>query len=123
MSESFRPVLELWGEHSHRYVSTGALLKVLEAIADHTTEPKHAGRYFEKCEYGEMENVWILFGQRFLNFLETREFSGAWLADHIGDSEESLSDYSSLANNMKTLVPLWRGFLDTDHSLRFYIDG
>jgi hypothetical protein len=42
--------------------------------------------------------------------------------DHMDEDRPDLSDIASVVGNMKALAPHWQALLDTDGSLRFYVD-
>jgi len=50
---SFRPVKEVWGEHSSCFVDAGLMLRVLLAIA------VEAGSHGEAHEYGDKTSIWV----------------------------------------------------------------
>ena len=55
-------------------------------------------------------------------FVQSPEFSGPWVIDHMDEDRLDLSDITSVVGNMKALAPQWQALLDTDGSLRFYVD-
>ncbi len=122
MSKKFRPVRELWGDASDCFVSSDVLLAILEAIADETIETSRQGAYFSSGNDEDMARVWILRGSSFLEFIRSPEFSGPWVIDHVDEDALDLSDITSVVGNMKALAPQWQALLDTDDSLRFYVD-
>jgi hypothetical protein len=122
MSIKFRPVLEQWGAFSNCFVSHDSLLRILEVIADETIENDYQGSYFEVSHREDVDRVWILCGKSFLAFLQSAVFTAQWLADHMEGDDADLSDISSVVENMKTLAPEWYASLDSEDSLRFYVD-
>lgn len=122
MSKKFRPVRELWGNASDCFVSSDVLMAILEAIADETIKTNHQGSYFSSRDDEDMTRVWILPGSSFLEFVQSPEFSGPWVIDHMDEDRLDLSDIASVVGNMKALAPQWQALLDTDGSLRFYVD-
>jgi len=122
MSSDFRPVREVWGEHSGSFVDRETLVSIIDAIAGHTIEPEYAGNFLEHSNYGEVYVVWILRGTAFLKFIESGEFTAQWVVDVLEDIEVVPDDVNSLTENMKALVPNWQGMLGRDGSLRFYVD-
>src|SRR5438046_2588170 len=70
MSTSFRPMNEVWGEHSSCFVNGDLMLWVLLTIA---TE---AETHSEACEYGDKTLFWIEDGGKFLEFVASNRSSG-----------------------------------------------
>ena len=123
MSLSFRPVREVWGEHTSNFVPSDTVVNILHEIAcDFGRSP--AGMNFSETPYGEVTTVWIYEGGSFLYRLENmrsreREQHALALAEKY-DAE--VADVEALLDNMHGLAKDWRKMLDTDGSIRFYVD-
>jgi hypothetical protein len=79
----------------------------------------------EETTYGDHISLWIESGSRFLDAVEA--YQPGSLASHESStyksSEEDIAALHSLCSNMRSLASEWRGSLDDDGSLTFYIDA
>ena len=115
MSASFRPVIEKWGEHSSNFVDSDILCNVILQLADNEGS---------ESVYDDKFSVWIQDGAALLDKLHdmdtlARTRLAGELADEYGASLENMKN---LLGNMHSLSVEWRKMLDTDGSIRFYID-
>ena len=118
MSTSFRPVNEVWGEHSSCFVNGDLMLWVLLTIA--TEAETHSEAY----EYGDKTSFWIEDGGKFLEFVASNRFSAERIAKSIGlKAARHLNDLKFLVSSMQLLADKWRESIDTHGALTFYIDA
>jgi hypothetical protein len=116
MSLTFRPVQEIWGTASSCFVGEPA--EFLEAFA----ELAGCGPT-ERHPYAECTSVWISDGSKFLDALEATEFPPSlFFSDRFLKGDGDTTGLASLWQNLKALAGEWRGSLNTDGSLVFYID-
>ena len=116
MSALFRPVKEVWGDHSDEFISVAALGDLLTSIAEEIESE------YEQNPYSDMEVFWIQDGHAFLHYIEDEtRFNVLRVRELLPDEDED--SIQSLIGNMRNLVQKWRLFIDgTDGSLRFYMD-
>ncbi len=119
MSLSFRPVKEVWGEHSSCFVDADLMLRVLLAIA------VEAGSHGEAYEYGDKTSIWVEEGSKVLDFISNeRVFTAERIARAVGlKKARHLNDLKFLVSNMQILADKWRDSIDTHGALTFYIDA
>ena len=120
MSNSFRPVQEIWGDHSSCFVDPDIVECIIGALAE------DAGTIADRQDYGDFIVVWIQDGRRFLKFL--RKQSAANLKQNFApgfahEHDADLADVESLLLNMHGLAGVWAKSLGDDGSIRFYIGG
>jgi hypothetical protein len=117
MSLSFRPVNEVWGEHSSCFVHADLLLRVLHEIAT------AAGTGSQESTYGDKTSVWIESGSKFLDFIRSeRAFTADRIARMLG-LKRNLNDLKSLVSSMQVLADSWQTSIDAHGALTFYIDA
>jgi hypothetical protein len=96
MSLSFRPVNEIWGEHSSCFVNGDLTLWVLLTIA------AEAGTHSEAYEYGDKTSFWVEDGGKFLDFISSEPFTAERIAKSLGlRAARHLSDLKFLVSNMQ----------------------
>ncbi len=123
MAKNFRPVEERWGQPSSCFVDD--LAGFIGTLAEYAG----CGRV-EEITYGDHISLWIETGSRFLDAVEayqpgsltTHESSPHKSSPHESSPDDT-SALHSLCSNMKSLASEWRGSLDADGSLTFYIDA
>lgn len=113
MAKNFRPVVERWG------AASGCFVEDLAGFISTLAEYAGCGRV-EETTYGDHISLWIESGSRFLDAVEAYQ-PGA-LATHESSPDDTPALHS-LCSNMKSLASEWRGSLDDDGSLTFYIDA
>jgi hypothetical protein len=78
MSQSFRPVKEIWNMHSSCFVEPGELIALLHDLA------ARVGTASDEHEYGDNKAVWLEDGNRVLDYMETDErFNAASFRDSL----------------------------------------
>lgn len=119
MSADFRPVRELWGEPCGSFLDRDVLLSFFEVIADSVQAHSQSDQYADK------EVFCVANGEVFVAYVEsnpefTSEFMMAQLAEqgHKPDAES----VASQVQNAKVQASDWRKNIDSDGSLRFYVD-
>ena len=119
MSLSFRPVKEIWGEHSSCFVDADLMLRVLLTIA------VEAGSRGETYEYGDKTSIWVEDGGKLLDFIRNeRLFTAERIARTLGLNEvHYVNDLKFLVSNMQILADKWRDSIDVHGALTFYIDS
>ena len=118
MSTSFRPVNEVWGEHSSCFVNGDLMLWVLLTIA------AEAGTHSEAYEYGDKTSFWVEHGSRFLDFVSKERFTADHIAKSLGlKGARRLNDLKFLVSNMQLLADSWHKSIDLHGALTFYIDA
>src|ERR1019366_3931649 len=101
MSESFRPVKEIWNMHSSCFVQSEELIALLHDLA------ARVGTASDEHGYGDNHTVWLEDGNKVLNYIETAE---RFNADSFTDSMEEQvvvidkNDLSTLIDNMRSLI-------------------
>lgn len=125
MSLSFRPVKEVWGPSSDCFVDTEDMLAIFELIADKSVPENFEGLYFDHNEYANHISVWILYGQKFLDFIAGNQFTASWLIDNLEYEEPNPDDVGALVNNLKAFTKQWQSSIDEAGGgcLRFYVDN
>ena len=119
MSQSFRPVKEIWNAHSSCFVEPEELIMLLHDIA------ARVGTASDEHDYGENKAVWLEDGNKVLNYMEADERFNA--ASFKGSMEEqgvviSKDELTTLIDNMRSLVKEWRNSIGEHGELVFYID-
>jgi len=120
MSQSFRPVKEIWNAHSSCFVEPEELIMLLHDIA------ARVGTASDEHEYGENKAVWLEDGNKVLNYMEADErFNGASFKDSMEEQGVVINqnDLATLIDNMRSLVNQWRSSLGEHGELVFYIDA
>ena len=118
MSLSFRPVNEVWGEHSSCFVDHDTLLRILHHVA------REAGCHSEECAYGDKTSIWIEDGIKALEYIVgAPAFTAEHLAKALGLNKEEREKLKPLVSNMKRMACGWRDSVDAHEALTFYVDA
>ena len=121
MSQSFRPVKEIWNMHSSCFVGPGELIALFHDLA------ARVGTASDEHQYGDKNAVWIEDGKKVLDYMEADErFSAASFKDSLEEQGiliNKKSDLISLIDNMRSLARLWRSSIGEHGELVFYIDA
>ena len=121
MSQSFRPVKEIWNMHSSCFVESEELIALLHDLA------ARIGTASDEHEYGDKNAVWLGDGNKVLDYMEADErFSAASFKDSLEEQGiliNKKSDLTSLIDNMRSLARLWRSSIGEHGELVFYIDA
>lgn len=116
MSTCFRPVKEIWGQHSSCFVTQDTLLLVLHEIAT------LSGSSSEAHAYGDKTSVWIEHGGKFLDFVgNKRAFTAERIARMLSLGANQLNDLKFLVSTMQVLADEWRSSIDVHGALMFYV--
>src|SRR5208282_4574284 len=105
MSQSFRPVKEIWNMHSSCFVEPEELIALLHDLA------ARAGMASDEHEYGDNKVVWLEDGKKVLDYMEADErFNAASFKDSMEEQGVAINknDLSTLIENMRSLVKQWR---------------
>jgi hypothetical protein len=105
MSQSFRPVKEIWNTHSSCFVQSEELVALLPDLA------ARVGTASDEHEYGDNKAVWLEDGYRVLNYIETDErFTAASFTDSLEEQGVVIHkiDLTTLVGNMRGLAKQWR---------------
>ena len=134
MSRNFRPVKTIWGEHSSCFLPGEAVADVLSGLGI------LAGCAISQDFHGDVHEVWIDDGKKFLTFIQEDpraplEFAAELpvilitgeeaKADGLSDADLATGEqFVSFIGNLRVHADRWLGeSLDPrDGSLRFYID-
>ena len=120
MSQSFRPVKEVWNAHSSCFVEPGELIALLHDLAS------RVGTASDEHEYGDNKAVWLEDGKKVLDYMEADErFTAASFNDSMEEQGivVNKSDLATLIDNMRSLVKQWRSSIGEHGELVFYIDA
>jgi hypothetical protein len=120
MSQSFRPVREIWNMHSSCFVAPGELIVLLHDLA------ARVGTVSDEHEYGDNKAVWLEDGNKVLDYMEADErFNAASFKDSLEEQGIVINqnDLSILIENMRSLVKQWRNSIGERGELVFYIDA
>jgi hypothetical protein len=120
MSQSFRPVKEIWNMHSSCFVEPEELIALLHDLA------ARAGMASDEHEYGDNKVVWLEDGKKVLDYMEADErFNAASFKDSMEEQGVALNknDLTTLIDNMRSLVKQWRSSIGERGELVFYIDA
>jgi hypothetical protein len=119
MSQSFRPVKEIWNMHSSCFVEPEELIALLHDLA------ARVGTVSDEHEYGDNKVVWVEDGKRALDYMEVDErFNAASFKDSMEEQGVVIkqNDLAALIDNMRSLVKQWRSSIGERGELVFYID-
>jgi len=119
MSQSFRPVKEIWNMHSSCFVAPGELIVLLHDLA------ARVGTASDEHEYGDNKAVWLEDGNRVLDYMAADErFNAASFKDSMEEQGVVINknDLNTLIENMRTLVKQWRSSIGEHGELVFYVD-
>lgn len=120
MSQSFRPVKEIWNMRSSCFVGPGELVALFHDLA------ARVGTASDEHPYGDKNAVWVEDGNKVLDYVEADErFSAASFRDSLEEQGMliSESDLTSLIDNMRSLAKQWRSSIGEHGELVFYIDA
>lgn len=120
MSQSFRPVKEIWNAHSSCFVEPEELIMLLHDIA------ARVGTASDEHEYGENKAVWLEDGNQVLNYMEADErFNAASFKDSMEEQGVVINqnELTTLIDNMRSLAEQWRNSIGEHGELVFYIDA
>jgi hypothetical protein len=120
MSQSFRPVKEIWNAHSSCFVEPEELIVLLHDLA------ARVGTASEEHEYGDNKAVWLEDGTKVLDYIEADErFNAASFKDGLEEQRVVINknDLIGLIDNMRTLAKQWRSSIGEHGELVFYIDA
>jgi hypothetical protein len=119
MSQSFRPVKEIWNMHSSCFVEPEELIALLHDLA------ARVGTVSDEHEYGDNKVVWVEDGKRVLDYMEVDErFNAASFKDSMEEQGVVIkqNDLAALIDNMRSLVKQRRSSIGERGELVFYID-
>jgi len=120
MSQSFRPVKEIWNMHSSCFVEAEELIALLHDLA------ARVGTASDEHEYGDKNAVWLEDGNKVLDYMEADErFNAASFEDSMEEQGIVINqnDLSTLIDNMRGLLKQWRSSIGEHGELVFYIDA
>jgi hypothetical protein len=101
MSQSFRPVKEIWKMHSSCFVEPEELIVLLHDVA------ARVGTASDEHEYGDNKEVWLEDGKKLLDYMEADErFNAAGFKDTLEEQGIVINqnDLSTLIDNMRSLA-------------------
>jgi hypothetical protein len=119
MSQSFRPVKEIWNIHSSCFVESEELIALLHDIAP------RVGTASDEHEYGDNKAIWLEEGTKVLDYMEADErFNAASFKESLEEQGIVINqnDLSALIDNMRGLVTQWRSSIGERGELVFYTD-
>jgi len=119
MSQSFRPVKEIWNTHSSCFVEPEELIALLHDLA------ARVGTASDEHEYGDNKTVWLEDGNKVLDYIEAdKRFDAASFKDSLEEQGvvTDQNDLTSLTANMRSLGKQWRSSIGERGELVFYID-
>src|SRR5260370_27380444 len=105
MSQSFRPVKEIWNMHSSSFVESEELVTLLHDLA------ARVGTASDEHEYGDNKAVWLEDGKKVLDYMEADErFNAASFKDSMEEQGIAVhrDDLIPLIDNMRSLSKEWR---------------
>ena len=120
MSQSFRPVKEIWNVRSSCFVEPEELIALMHDLA------ARVGTASDKHEYGDKQALWLENGRKVLDYMEADErFSAASFKDSMEEQGIAVhrDDLISLIDNMQSLSKPWRRPIGKHGELLFYIDA
>jgi hypothetical protein len=120
MSQSFRPVKEIWNMHSSCFVASEELVALLHDLAARVSTASN------EHEYGDNKAVWLEDGKKVLDYIEADErFNAASFRDSLEEQGvvTDKNDLTALIENMRSLVKQWRSSIGEHGELVFYIDA
>ena len=107
MSQTFRPVKEIWNLPSSCFVEPNELIALLHDLA------ARVGTASDEHEYGDKKAVWLEDGNRVLDYMEADErFNAASFKDSREEQGVVINknDLTSLSGNIRSLPKQWREF-------------
>ena len=120
MSQSFRPVKEIWNMHSSCFVEPEELITLLHDLA------ARVGTASDEHEYGDNKAIWLEEGNKVLDYVEADErFNATSFTDSLEEQGVVINknDLVALIDNMRGLAKQWRSSIGERGELVFYIDG
>ena len=120
MSQSFRPVKEIWNAHSSCFIEPEKLIVLLHDLA------ARVGSASDEYEYGDKHAVWLENGRKVLDYMEADErFNAASFKDSMEEQGVAVNgnDLITLIHNMRSLVNQWRSSIGEHGEVVFYIDA
>jgi len=120
MSQSFRPVKEIWNMHSSCFIEPEKLIVLLHDLA------ARVGTASDEHEYGDNKTVWLEDGKKFLGYMEADErFNAASFKDSMEEQGIVINkdELTTLIDNMRSLAKQWRDSIAEHGELVFYMDG
>src|SRR5258707_6483441 len=120
MSQSFRPVKEIWNMHSSSFVESEELIALLHDLA------ARVGTASDEHDYGDNKAAWLEDGKKVLDYIEADErFNAASFKDSMEEQGIVINqnDLTSLIDNMQSLVKQWRSSIGEHGELVFYINA
>lgn len=120
MSQSFRPVKEIWNTHSSCFVEAGELIALFHDLAARVGTPS------DEHSYGDKNALWVEDGNKVLDYMEADErFSAASFKESLEEQGIFIngSDLTLLIDNMRSLAKQWRSSIGEHGELVFYIDA
>ena len=99
MSQSFRPVKEIWNVHSSCFVEPDELIALLHDLA------ARVGTASDEHEYGDNKVVWLEDGNKVLDYMEADErFNAASFKDSMEEQGVVINqnDLATLIDNMRS---------------------
>ncbi len=120
MSQSFRPVKEIWNMHSSCFVEPEELTSLLHDLAP------RVGTASDEHEYKDNMAVRLEDGNKVLDYMEADErFNAASFKDSMEERGIVIdkNDLTTLIDNMRSLAKQWRNSIGEHGELVFYIDA
>jgi hypothetical protein len=120
MSQSFRPVKEIWNTHSSCFVEAEELIALLHDLA------ARVGTASDEHEYRDNKAVWLEDGTKVLDYMEADErFNTASFKESLEEQGVVIdqNDLTTLIENMRSLAKEWRNSIGEHGELVFYIDA
>lgn len=120
MSQSFRPVKEIWNVHSSCFVEPEELIVLLHDLS------ARVGTASDEHTYGDNKAVWLEDGKKILDYMEAdARFSAASFKDSMEEQGvvTNKNDLTTLIDNMRSLAKQWRSSIGEHGELVFYIDA
>ena len=120
MSQSFRPVKEIWNVHSSCFVEPDELIALLHDLA------ARVGTASDEHEYGDNKAVWLEDGNKVLDYMGADErFNSASFKDSMEEQGIAVdkNDLIALIDNMRSLSKQWRSSIGKYGELVFHIDA
>ena len=120
MSQSFRPVQEIWNMHSSCFVESEELTALLHDLA------ARVGTASDEHEYGDNKAVWLEDGTKILDYIEADErLNAASFKDSLEEQGVVIDgdNLATLIDNMRSLAKQWRSSIGERGELVFYVDA
>jgi len=120
MSQSFRPVKEIWNMRCSCLVETEELIALLHDLA------ARLGTASDEHEYGDNKAVWFEEGEKILDYLEADDrFNAESFTESLEEQGIAINknDLATLIDNMRGLAGQWRSSIGERGELVFYVDS